>query len=213
MLEIIATLSSWAIALLLSEYLWRKKLMRGEYARKTVHILISLSIASTPYYLSWNLIQMLGGLGLAAVIFMRLTHFFKSTYDIPRKSWGDIIGPLSILLLAFLEPPAIIFVAVMLHTGLADGLAAIIGTKYGKGNGYKVMGYDKSLAGTFAFFLTSVVATAGIIAFGNIGSIGSVWILLVIVPIATTIIENIGVYGIDNALITLMTTVVFYQFI
>jgi dolichol kinase len=213
MLEIIITLIGWAVALLLTEYLWHKRVVRGEYSRKLVHILISISIAFTPYYLSWRQIQVIGAVGLVAIVFMRVTHLFKSTYDIQRKSWGDVIGPASIILLAFFEPPAIIFVAVMLHTGVADGVAAIIGTKYGKTNRYKVFGYSKSLAGTGAFFVTSLLATVGLVAFGNLGEFSELIALILIVPIATTIVENIGVYGIDNALITFLTAVVFCQFI
>ena len=32
----------------------------------------------------------------------------------------------------------LLFAAAMLHLSIADGLAAVIGTKYGKGNTYKV---------------------------------------------------------------------------
>lgn len=213
MFEIIATIVLWAGILLFSELLWRMKIIKGEYARKAVHILISLSIAFTPYYLSWQQIQLLGTIGLAGAIGVRLSGLFKGAYDIKRKSLGDIFGPAAILAVAFMEPHPALFMAVMLHTGVADGVAAIVGTSYGEGNSYKVLGYTKSVAGTAGFFATSLLATAGLIAFGGIGSFGELWPLLIILPLATTIIENIGVYGVDNVLITLVTVAIFSRFI
>jgi dolichol kinase len=213
MLEIIATVFLWATILLATELLWRLKLLRGENARKTVHIIISISIALTPYYLSWQQIQLLGGIGVFGAVVVRFSGLFRGAYDIARKSWGDIIGPIAILVVAFLEPHPAIFLAIMMHTGVADGIAAIVGTRYGKANSYKILGYTKSIAGTAAFFVTSLVATMGIILFADVGSLNSLWPLLVLLPVGTTFIENIGVYGIDNALVTAVTFIVCSQFI
>lgn len=213
MLEIIATVAVWAGILLLTEFLWYRKVLRGEYARKAIHIVISISIAATPYYLSWSQIQVLGLVGLAGAIGVRYSGWFKGAYDIKRRSWGDIIGPAAILSVTFLEPPAIVFLALMLHTGVADGVAAIVGTRYGKGSRYQVFGYTKSVAGTAAFFTTSFIATLGMILFGDIGSLARAWPLLLWLPVATTAVENIGIYGIDNALITYMTVFIFSQYL
>lgn len=213
MFEIILTLALWAVILLSIELLWHLKVIRGEYSRKAVHILISISIATTPYYLSWKEIQILGAVGLLATIAMRFSRMIKSTYDIQRKSFGEIIGPASIVAVTFIEPPAIVFVAIMMNAGVADGIAAIVGTQYGKGNRYKVFGYTKSLAGTAAFFVTSLIATLGVVLVGDIGTFAELLPLILILPAAATLIENIGVYGIDNALITATTIGVFYAFV
>jgi len=213
MLEVLLTLSLWAVILLISEFLWRTKIMKGEYARKTVHILISFSIALTPYYLTWDEIKWLGAVGLLSALVVRFSGLFKGAYDIKRKSWGDILGPLAILGVIFLEPRPAVFMLILLHTGLADGVAALIGTRYGKRNSYKVFGYNKSLAGTAAFFMTSVTITTGMVVFGDMGGFAQLWPLLLLVPISTTIIENIGVYGIDNLLVTAATYLICSQLI
>jgi dolichol kinase len=201
------TLLVWAMVVLMAEVLWRNHLLKGEYARKFSHILLSVSIAFLPYYLSWTYIKLIGFIGLATVVLMRLTGLFGSIYDIKRRSWGDIIGPAAVVLLGFFEPSKIVFMAAVLHTGLADGLAAIVGTRFGKGNSYKIFGYKKSAAGTTAFFLTSLV-----ILVGMSGAVSIPLAAFLVVPIVSTAVENISPFGIDNALLTALIPLLFMAF-
>ncbi len=209
MIEIAVTLVGWAIVVLLAEFLWWKKILRGEYARKLIHILLSLSIAFLPIYLSWDEMFILAGIGMLALVFLRVTKIFSGMYDIERKSWGEFLGPLAIAAVALTEPSKLLFAAVVLHIGLADGLAAIIGTRYGRRNRYKVFGYFKSVAGTATFFVASLLITAGLIIVGDMGPWLSMIPLLLLLPAITTLAENIGIYGVDNALIALVTYIVF----
>jgi dolichol kinase len=120
-------------------------------------------------------------------------------YDIKRKSVGDIVGPLAILAVTFVEPSRLLFVLVILHTGLADGLAALVGTRYGKKNRFKVFGTDKSVAGSLTFFMSSLVILATAIVLTQDGLLTTPF--LVIVPFVTTFAELIGSYGLDNVFI------------
>lgn len=209
MIEIAATLVGWAVVVLVAELLWWKKILQGEYARKLVHILLSLSIALLPFYLTWNEMFLIAGVGLLALMVIRTTKMFSGMYDIERKSWGDFLGPLAIALVALTEPSKLLFAAVVLHIGLADGLAAIIGTRFGRNNRYRVFGYYKSIVGTVTFFVASLLITSGLILAGDIGPLSTVITLLLLLPSVTTLAENIGIYGVDNALIALVTYVVF----
>jgi dolichol kinase len=44
----------------------------------------------------------------------------------------------------------------MLHVALADGFAAIIGTKYGRAWAYKVFGQTKTIIGSMTFWVVSL---------------------------------------------------------
>jgi phytol kinase len=212
-LDIIATLAAWASIVIIVEALWRTKILRGEYSRKAIHVPVNIVIAMMPFYMSWREIQITGALGVLAILLLRYTRIIKSLYDIKRFSLGEVLGALTVFLLTFFEPDKILFLAVVLHIGLADGLAAVIGTRFGKGNRYRIFGYTKSVAGSVAFYFISLFVTACIIQFGGIGTFAVLWPMLLWLPLATTIVENIGVYGADNALVALMTIIVFNNFV
>lgn len=206
----ISTLAAWSLVILVVEMLWRRGKLKGEYARKTIHILLSVSLAFTPLFLSWNWIKIGGVISVISVFVMRKTKLIQSVYDVKRFSWGDVAGPAAITLIAFFEPSRSLFAAVVLHIGLADGLAAVIGTKYGQSNKYKVLGNNKSWAGTATFVICSLLITLGLILFGPPLGFAALWPLLILLPLFTTLVENFGVYGSDNALIAL-TVIIFWQ--
>ena len=92
MFRIALALSMVGVVVLLCEWLWYKKIISGEYARKIVHIITGTIIAFLPYFMTWRQVQVTGGLGLLGVMVIRFGGFFKSWYDIERVTWGDIIG-------------------------------------------------------------------------------------------------------------------------
>ncbi len=201
MIGLLATLVGWSMVVLLSEFLWRKKIMTGEYTRKLVHVVIGISLAFTPFYLSWRTIQVGAAVAFGLILFMHLSGIFKSIYDISRQSWGDLIGPLSFMVLALFQPSRVLFMAAVLHVAVADGFAAIIGVRFGKGNQYRVLGYTKSIAGTLTFICASFLIMTSILIFGNV-DIAYPVLALIAVPLVTALVENLALYGIDNALIT-----------
>lgn len=208
MLQTASALSIVLVIALTAEYLWRKKLIHGEYARKFVHIALSIHIALFPLYLSWRQIWIIGAICIPVIVVCRLLGISKSVYEIDRKSWGDIIGPVAMLGCALLQPAAAVFSATVLYIGLADGLAAVVGTKFGQNNAYKVFGYKKSLVGSATFFIVALGITA--MAFFALGVDGSNFILaIVLVPVLLTLVENISYYGVDNLLILLASLLSF----
>ncbi len=101
--------------------------------------------------------------------------------------------------MTFVTNNAAIYTVALLQMGLADGLAAVIGTRYGKHNQYKIFGHAKSLVGAAAFFITSYSILLTYFIFTGHISIG--WCLLVAAGAAG--LENLGVQGIDNLLVPL----------
>ena len=92
----------------------------------------------------------------------------------------------------------------MLHLGLADGLAALIGEKWGNKTVYKVAGYKKSIVGNIAFLVTSMMILSVLVfvldvGFSQLGLAGIIW-----VPIFATFFEAISVKGSDNLVVPMV---------
>ncbi len=203
MIIVLATLAFVFATLLLNEYLWKKKVLKGEGSRKFMHILIGSYGAFWPFFMSWRQIQMIALLAVLFIVFMRTTGIFHSVYSVRRKSWGDLIGPATIGILALFEPTKLVFAAAVLHIALADGLAAVIGTRYGKNSTYKVLWNKKSVVGTVTFIIISFNILVWLFVRGEVGFTPITLPALFIIPFSAAYIENIAPWGSDNLFVPL----------
>src|SRR6266545_6643723 len=152
----IAAVAIVFLILIFAEYLSRFKGVHSELTRKLVHIFVGMFVAFWPFFLSWRQIQALSLLFLVAVLFSIKFNIFNSIHAVSRNSIGEVLFAVVIGVLAFIVSEPWVFAAAMLHLSLADGLAAIVGLAYGEHNSYRIMGRTKSLAGSLAFFFTSL---------------------------------------------------------
>lgn len=204
MLEVLISLVLAGLAVSLIEYLYRTKRLGGETARKIVHITHGLYVATWPFFVSWRSIIYLELVFLVVVALERQFKVFGSQRAIARLSWGELFYPIGIILLIITHQERWVFVLAVLHLALADAFAALVGVRFGKQNNYKIFGQRKSVAGTLAFFTTSMILTlSAMLLVGNTLT-DSAWLVLLLLPIGTTAAENIGVFGIDNLLIPLV---------
>lgn len=185
------------VILLISEYLWHKTHLKGEFARKFVHIVAGSFIAFFPLWLSYGWIMVLAIGFVIANLINRYSTVFHSIHAIKRKTWGDILLGLGVFLCAALRPEPWLFVTAILHVSLADGLAAVVGSRF-SGRRYKIFDHVKTPVGSFAFFITSMAIILGIgVAAGELSHF-SVPALLIFLPITATMLENVSGYGTDN---------------
>ena len=184
--------------LLLAEYGYRRRWWRGEGARKLVHIMVGVFAATWPWYLDWLEIRLISiTLVVGFVVCMRL-KLFQSLGSIERLSYGEVLFALMIGGVTLITQAKGIYAAAVLHLAVADGLAALIGTRFGKSTRYAVFGHRKSVVGTGAFFVTSLVILTG----WNIGAHANAPVLLLAgLALGAAILENVGVYGSDNVLV------------
>jgi phytol kinase len=181
-----------------TEYISRKQKFPPELTRKFIHISGGTVAAFCPWFLSWHQIE-----GIVAILFVimllaRIFHIFESIYSVKRSTLGDLFFALSIGLVAIITHDRLIFAAAVLHMSLADGLAAVFGTTFGKGNGYKVLGQQKSIVGSSVFWLCSELILLGYILLSHTTNN---WSLLIWIPLLATGLEAIGVQGTDNLLV------------
>ncbi len=212
MLSIFLSLVAIFILLVISEMLWRHKKLSDEMTRKIVHISVAVFVAFWPYYMSYHWIQFLAIAFLAVIIFSRYMHIFKGILHVKRKTYGDMFFPLSILILAILQPNKLVFTIALLNIGLSDGIAALVGQKYGKKNKYKIFGQTKSVAGTLAFIFISYLIIIAAKLFHPHLDVGLTWLNMLIIPPILAFVENVSVYGADDLTIPLVLLVILKWF-
>ena len=203
MLRVVLTLGIVFGLLVLNEFLWRKMKLRGEASRKFLHIIIGTYGAFWPFYLTYNQITFIAFGAVAFIVLLHKLHLFRSFYSVKRKSWGDLIAPATIGILATLEPTKLVFTAAVLHIALADGLAALIGTKYGANNSYKVLWNRKSIVGTLTFMIISFNILVWVFVRGEVEFTPITLPILLLIPFVTAYIENIAPWGSDNFFVPL----------
>ncbi len=183
------------------EYFARtRRKIHSEVTRKVVHMTAGCVVATWPFYFRW---WEIGLLGLAALFVVSLSiqyNILQSIHSVNRRSLGEIFFAIAIGLLAFLDGSHWVFAVAVLHLSFADGLAAIIGVKYGKRTRYEIFGYPKSLAGTLTFFVVSVCLTSIYFRVTHTHD----WTLFAVVPCVATLVENFAVFGTDNLFVPLV---------
>ncbi len=189
------------VILVIAEYLSRtRRRLHSEVTRKFVHMSVGTFVASWPFYFKWWEIGLVGLAFLLVVTLSIQYNIFHSIHSVNRRSFGEILFAVAIGLLAFLDGSPWIFAVAMLHLSLADGLAAIVGTLYGKRSRYTIFGYTKSWLGTATFFVVSLGIVSAYFAVTHHVD----WPLLVAVPLLATLVENFAVFGTDNLFVPLM---------
>ena len=82
--------------------------------------------------------------------------------------------------------------------GLGDGMAALVGTKWGK-HKYKVLKVgEKSVEGTFSMFMASFLVVYAISPCGVVISL--------FVALFSSLVENISPSGVDNATVPILSS-------
>lgn len=193
--------------LVLTEILWRRNSLRGESARKLIHIVVGSYVAFWPFIVSFQTIQLISAAFLLVIGLSLRFHIFKAIHGVARRTWGEVLFAVGIGLIAVLTNEPWVFVACILHMSVADGFAALAGKRWGKGNRYKVFGHEKSLVGTSVFWLCSLLIT-GLTIMNAPELQANMSMYLFILPFATSITENFGVNGADNVLVPLLVYLV-----
>lgn len=185
----------------LGELLQHRYNYHPEITRKFIHISVATFAATWPLFMSWGDIGSVSILLFFGVLISKRLAFFHSIYDVKRLTWGEIFFPVSIGMSALLQADTLTYVAAMLHLGLADGLAAIIGTLFGGHHRYKIFGHTKTRAGTITFFICSFMI---ILFCGVLNGAQDSWLTLLWLPALATVFENVGIAGADNFIVPML---------
>ena len=183
--------------------LYRFTKIGSEGVRKFIHILVSgwvLILVNCYDSLAWAVI------GPVTFIFLNAAFVYSgfSKYlgmGNRKRDNGLIYYPLSILVLVIMMYNGLaderIVISSVLMMGFGDGLAALIGSRFGR-HGYSFIGGKKSLEGTLTMFAVSLTILLVVYPEGP-------WYASLLVAIFATLLENITPLGFDNISVPLLS--------
>ncbi|NBU33048.1 hypothetical protein EBZ38_02555 [bacterium] len=193
------------ILLLVSEVLWRKKIISGEFGRKYVHMSIGIFIATWPFFMLLEIIQLIGCAAIVVLFLSRKFNIFHAIHDVKRTTYGDILYPLSIVLISLLAQTDWIFSLAVLFLAVPDGMAAIAGKKLGNKHGnINVWNSKKTIVGTCTYVLFAYIVIGVGLLIGGKNTLVSNAGIVVLLPLVTAILEVISPYGLDNFTVPLV---------
>lgn len=198
MTELILVCVAISLLLLITEFMWRSGRVQVETSRKMIHMGTGMIVAFMPFFIRYELIQLLSLAFLLVVIASYKFQFFQSIHSVNRFTIGEILYPVGIGVCALLEPAPWIFTAAILHLAIADSVASIVGHKWGRRTRYFIVTHGKSLVGSAAFFVTSSLIFAAAIPFVMASSLPSLPLLLIFCPLVLTGLENLSLFGSDD---------------
>lgn len=186
--------------------LYRYLHFKSESVRKFIHILTSNWIFIVLYKMDDPTLMLLGPLAFvfinSAFVYLGLGKYLGM--DDRKRDNGLIYYPFSVFLLVFLYTKGIIHkenvVIGVLVMGWGDGLAAVVGTYFGR-HRYKIYSrYKKSVEGTLTMFVVSIIV---LLVFSSVA-----WYWIILVAIFSTMLENLTPLGFDNITVPILTALV-----
>lgn len=202
MLEPIAGLGGVAAIVLLSEFLWHTSIFKkAETPRKLVHIVTGVYIAVWPLFMSFAWIQVLSAALFIVVFVSKRLNVFRSVHSVDRPTYGELLFPIGVFVAATFAQTGWVYMAAVLHLSLADGFAALVGVRYWPKFGYRVFGQPKTYIGTGVFYITSLFIVATTMFFDPASYGQNVPLVILLIPLATTALENLAVFGTDNLVV------------
>jgi phytol kinase len=192
---------------LTAELLHRYTQTNPEHVRKVVHI-----GTGNVMLIAW-LLQLPAWVGITSAVLAGTVTLVSYRFPIlpgvnsvGRKSLGTFFYAVSIGVLTAIFWPlnlphyGVIGILIM---AWGDGLAAIIGQRFGK-HPYTIFGNTKSWEGTSTMFVVSY-AIVSIVLFSVQGHSWSTWMVGIPVAIAATAVESIAQWGLDNLSVPLIS--------
>lgn len=200
MLRILVCLGGVGLIVGVAQILWLKNIWRDERGRKLVHIGVATYVASWPWIISWHYIRLLSLLMLIVVTLNHSRQLLKISGQVKRKSYGEIFLAVSILITSMLTQTKLYFALAILNLSIADGFAAIVGSRYGQKHQYSILWDNKTYLGSATFFVCSTLVMLFGLVIGAEPHISHAHYMLLILtlPLILTIIEGSLGYGLDN---------------
>ena len=206
----VAVLAIVGLIVLSGQFLYQRRYMRGEYARKFIHMALAAWVATWRIFLSQSMVVGLAIFMAVIVVILKRFKLFKAMPAVRRTTYGELSYAVAIgLTAAFFQAPELYALAII-NLGFADGLAAVIGTRYGKKK-RKVFGATKTNAGFYAAFLFTILSGSVFWQFAVAGDQASIFIATHVFIVAGLVatVELLGQRGIDNILIPMVTGLAF----
>ena len=178
----------------------------SESTRKFVHIITGIVVVFTPFVLNsmWPMVAL--GTLFAVMDYLGVRkNWFHGMHGTSRSSLGTVYYPISFVILVFLfwNKGQLVLIISMLIMAIADALAAMVGERYGK-HFYMNMGLEKkSIPGSLAMLLSSLLIILGGLVLGKSMlpselTVLEIVLITMIVGFVATACEMLSLNGSDN---------------
>lgn len=177
--------------------------------RQLLHVGAGLVALFFPWLFSnaWPVLTAMGitlltlcGLRLSGYLHRR---FADLLYAGGRRSPGDVYFFVAIALVFVLSGgDALSFAIPVLILALADPAATLVGVRYGR-HRFPIMGGEKSVEGSLAFLAVAFLSTAAPLVLLGQPAASEVLVAAAIVAIATTLVEAMTPWALDNLFVPL----------
>jgi phytol kinase len=204
----------WLALLWLGAEVLRRRGIGAETVRKFVHIGTGHVIL-----LAWALqipLNLCLFASAAASLITLISYRFpilESINGVGRKSLGTFYYAISIgIVTALFWPSAQYHFGALgiLVMAYGDGLAALIGQRYGK-RAYSVLGMSKTVEGSLTMASVSTLVSGLVLSVG-IGSSLGIWGIALLVGIGATFLEMFSVGGLDNLTVPVGSAILAWVF-
>ena len=200
-MALLLTILAVLVILIGSELWWRRRVTHGEFSRKFVHITVGSFVAFWPLFLTWGEIRALSVAFVVCVGISKYLHVFQAIHSVQRPTWGELCFAAAVGLVTLITNDPAIYTAALLQMSLADGLAAVVGSRFGKRHSYLIFGHSKSVIGTLTFCIVSV---AVLLAINSRLDAPLTFAWVVGISALAGLIENFGIRGFDNLLVPVL---------
>lgn len=207
------TLVASALAAILAALavLGRRLAWPPELRRKAAHIALGLGCAAFPWiFTSPAPVWTLAALAIAGLATLRLrgargTTLASALHDVGRRSWGELVFPLSVALVFHASSGRWqLYVPPLLVLTLADAAGALVGRRFGRHPLRMEGAQRKSLEGSLAVFLVAAPCVALPLAFFA----GWAWPVALaaalLVAGLAALVEGVAFDGLDNLFLPLL---------
>jgi len=187
------------------EFLKRKFSLSSALTRRVIHISTSIVAGIAPIFVSKEEIFLVSIIFALVLFIGRIYNLFLAIHSVERYTFGEVFLPLGVAIAALFFLPQNIqaFQFGIFIMGISDAIGGLIGEKLGK-HILHVLNNKKTMEGSFAFFVTSLVLTVIFAPLMNYG--------IILVPVILTLVEFVFVYGLDNLILPLAGAILFQIF-
>ena len=193
-----------------AEFLYKRKLS-ADITRKIVHIGSGIMAALLPIFLDLKTVIVIGGGFFLFLVWSKRKNFLNSVHKINEESIGALLYAPSLTLTAIIFWPVntLIFQGATLVLGLSDGIAGIVGQRYGRKK-YSITG-TKTIEGSLIFFLITTLILFGILYISDTAVALDKTLLIFGGSLLLTIVEAAFGRGWDNLFIPIVAgTILFF---
>ena len=208
-LNILIVLSLFLLIFGCAEFLYKKKISPN-ITRKIVHIGGGIVAALLPIFVNLETVVILGiGFFLLLTVSKR-KKLLGSIHKINDESMGALLFAPSLTLTAIIFWPVntLIFQGAALVLGLSDGIAGVVGQRYGRKK-YSVSGI-KTIEGSLIFFLITTLILFGVLYISGTSVALDMTLLVFGGSLLLTIVEAAFGRGWDNLFIPIVAGILLY---